>query len=299
MSTLTFGKMAFQTSNEDKVLFPGGYTKGDLIEYYEAVADVMLPHVKDRPLTLVRFPNGVSKPGFFQKSVPDFYPAWIKTVTLKKEDGRISHVCANNRATLAYLANQAAVELHTQLARAGSIRTPDLLVFDLDPSGDDFEIVRETAFWLYELLRKLGLHPYVKTTGSRGVHVATPLRGAADFDEVKEFARHVAEYLVSQHPDELTIELRKAKRKDRLFIDVLRNAYSQTAVAPYSVRAKPGAPVAVPLEWDELKDPDMGPQSFDIKSTIRRIETTGDPWKDMHRHGKSLTGPIRKLQALL
>jgi bifunctional non-homologous end joining protein LigD len=300
MSTLTFGKMAFQTSNEDKVLFPdAGYTKGDLIEYYEAVATTMLPHVKNRPLTLVRYPNGVGKPGFFQKSVPDHYPDWIKTVTLKKEDGKITHVCANNAATLAYLANQAAVELHTQLARADDVGTPDLLVFDLDPSGDDFEIVRETAFWLYELLSKLGLHPYVKTTGSRGVHVATPLRGDADFDQVKDFARDVADYLVSQHPAELTTELRKAKRKGRLFIDILRNAYSQTAVAPYSVRAKGNGPVATPIEWDELKEPDMGPQSFDIKSVIRRIETSGDPWKDMHRHGKSLVAPMRKLKSML
>ena len=300
MSTLTFGKMAFQTSNEDKVLFSdAGYTKGDLIEYYNAVADTMLSHVKNRPLTLVRYPNGVDKPGFFQKSAPDHYPDWIKTVTLKKEDGKITHVCANNRATLAYLANQAAVELHTQLSRADALRTPDLLVFDLDPSGDDFEIVREAAFWLHELLARLGLKPYVKTTGSRGVHVATPLRGTADFDDVKEFARGVADYLVSQHPDELTTELRKAKRKGRLFIDILRNAYSQTAVAPYSVRAKPNAPVATPIEWDELKEPDMGPQSFDIKSVIHRIQASGDPWKDMHRHAKALTAPVRKLSALM
>lgn len=299
MSTLTIGRKKFNTSNKDKVLFPeGGFTKGDLIAYYEAVAPVMLPHVKDRPLTLVRYPNGVSKPGFFQKAVPDYYPDWIKTVTLKKESGKITHVCANNAATLAYLANQGAVEMHTQLARAGSVNTPDLLIFDLDPSDDDFEVVCQTAFRVNELLTHLGLRPFVKLTGSRGVHVATPLRGGADFDTVREFARQVAGYLVAQHPKTLTIEHRKAKRKGRLFVDILRNAYSQTAAAPYSVRAKGNAPVAVPLAWDELKDPDIGPQSFDIKTVLHRIEEIGDPWKDMHRHGRSLAGPIRKLRAL-
>lgn len=291
------GKYSFETSNEDKVLFPKpGYTKGDLIDYYEQVAEHMLPHVKDRPVTMQRFPDGIDEDGFFQKSMPDYFPDWIDSIEMEKEGGKNTHVVINKAATLGYIANQAAIDLHVGLSRADKLKTPDLMVFDLDPADEDFEIVRKAGCWLREVLTALELPCYVKSTGSRGVHVTVPLQGAQDFDEIRDFARDVADYLAREHPEELTTEQRKNKREGRLFIDVLRNAYGQTAVAPYSVRSRETAPVAVPLEWEELKEKDLGPQHFDIHATLKRIEQIDDPWKDMYRHARSLTKARKKLK---
>ncbi|MGC3004033.1 non-homologous end-joining DNA ligase, partial [Streptomyces sp. G35A] len=255
--TVRAGRRTVRIHRPDKVLFPGGgdakeYTKGDLVDYHRAVAPYMLPHLRGRPLMLDRHPDGIEGPAFMQKNTPDGYPEWITRVEAAKEGGTVRHPVCDDTATLLYLVDQASITLHRWLSRADAIGRPDRLVFDLDPAGDDFEAVREAARLLGELLGELELPSAPMTTGSRGLHVIVPLTGGQDFDEVRAFAREVADTLAAAHPDRLTTAARKKDRGDRLYLDVQRNAYAQTAVVPYTVRALPGAPVATPITWDRL-----------------------------------------------
>ena len=285
------GVHTLDITHPDKVLFPeSGLTKGDLIDYYEQIAPVILPHLKDRPVSLQRFPDGIGEQGFFQKETPDYYPDWIETAEVEKlEEGGIQHqVVVSNVATLVYLANQAAITLHAWLSLSGRLDYPDKMIFDLDPPGEDFKVVRDGARTLREMLQELGLVPFVKTTGSRGLHVVVPLDQSTDFDKVRDFARGVADALGRREPERFTTEVRKEKRAGRLFVDYLRNAYGQTAVAPYSVRAKPGATVATPLEWDELGRGDLDSKRYTIKNIFRRLAQKDDPWQDMQAHARPL-----------
>jgi bifunctional non-homologous end joining protein LigD len=300
MSLARFGRYSVELSNPDKPLFPDrGISKGELIDYYRAVAEVQLPHLRDRPLTLHRFPDGIGADGFFQQDCPDYFPDWIQTHRTPRagEDNgeAVRHVLCNNAATLAYLANQATITLHAWLARAPRIGRPDRLIFDLDPPDDDFGAVRLAARRVVELMQQLGMHPHAMTTGSRGLHVVAPLRASDDFDAVRQLAQDMAAWLARRHPDALTVEQRKAKRRGRIYLDVMRNAYGQTAVAPYSVRALPGAPVATPLALDELDDRKLQPQRWHLKNVLRRLGQKGDPWADIQRHA---TTPRRAREAL-
>ncbi|MGA8282382.1 MAG: non-homologous end-joining DNA ligase, partial [Desulfobacterales bacterium] len=246
-----------ELSNADKVLFPDdGITKGDLINYYHRMADRILPYLEERPVMLQRFPDGLGNSGFYQKQASDYFPDWIAkaTVELKDRDETRSLVVCNDTATLIYQANQACITLHAWLSRRSAPDWPDRMIFDLDPAGDDFAGVREAARHLREVLEHVGLTPYVMTTGSKGLHVAVPLKPGASFDDVRDFARDLATYLVDRHADRYTIEPRKEKRERRLYLDYLRNGYGQTAVGPYAIRAKAGAPIATPLDWEELSD---------------------------------------------
>jgi bifunctional non-homologous end joining protein LigD len=286
-------------SNPEKVLFPAaGLTKADLVEYYERVAPVMLPHLAGRPLSLERYPDGIDAEGFMQKNASRYFPRWIRRARLAKQDGAVAHVVADDAPTLVYLANQACVSLHVGLSRTDRIDHPDRMVLDLDPSDQDFEKVRQAAKDARALLEEVGLVPFLQTTGSRGLHLWVPLDRSADFDEVRAFAAGVAEMLVARRPAELTTAQRKAKRGDRVLLDVARNAYGQTAVAPYSVRARPLAPVATPLEWAALDDPKLEPQRYTIKNLFRRLGTKGDPWAEIARHARGLTAARERLIAL-
>jgi bifunctional non-homologous end joining protein LigD len=241
----------------------------------------MLPYMQGRPVTMLRMVDGIHGESFYQKDTPGYFTEWITRVEMPKEEGVTHYLVCDDEATLAYMAAQACITSHLWLSRAGNPRNPDMLVFDLDPSGLDFEQVRKAAFWLHDLLTALGMAVYVKTTGSRGVHVVTPLDGRTDFDEVRAFAVENARYLVDRQPAELTIEQRKEKRGSRVFIDTLRNSYAQTAVASYALRARPGAPVAAPVTWDELKKSELQPQSYNMKNIFQRLDSRGDPWTDM------------------
>jgi bifunctional non-homologous end joining protein LigD len=287
----------FELSNLDKVLFPeDGITKGDMIEYYRRIAPQMLPHLAGRPLSLKRYPDGIHQQSWFQKNTPEYFPDWIKTVPIAKEDGQTVYVVCEKAADLVYLANQATVTLHIWLSRYDKPDNPDLLIFDLDPSDSDFEPVREAAFTMRKLLTDLGLTPYVKTTGSRGLHVCCPLTRSAGFDEVHGFARDAAKLVVRWNPKALTTEMRKEKRGARVFVDFLRNSYAQTAVAPYSLRARPGAPVSAPISWDKLADPKTGSQIYNIKNMFRQ---TRDPWAGMRAHARGISGPKKKLEEMI
>lgn len=296
---IRIGGHTLEVSNIDKVFFPqDGITKGDLIDYYQNIGNVMVPYLKDRPLSMHRFPDGIEKEGFFQQEIGDYYPDWMERVTLKKEGGSITHVLCQNTATLVYLANQACITPHIWLSRKDRLEYPDQIIFDLDPPGNDFAPVREAALLLRTFLKDLGLATFVKTTGSRGLHVLVPLDRSADFSAVHNFAHNAVNVLAQHESAKLTGEQRKEKRDGRIFLDYMRNSYGQTAVAPYAVRAKPGAPVATPLYWDELSDRKLQSQSYTIKNVSQRLAETGDPWNGLWRKPHSLDSAIRKLQSM-
>lgn len=284
----------------DKVLFPDdGLTKADLADYHRAIAPHMLPHLRGRPLMLERHPDGIGGPRFMQKNTPDHYPDWIHRAEVGKADGTVVHTVCDNTATLLYLVDQASLTLHRWLARTGRLKRPDRLVFDLDPSGDsaeDFETVRRAARQLGELLDELRLASVLMTTGSRGLHVIVPLAGDTDTDDVRSFAQDVAATLAARDPGRLTTEVRKQARGDRLYLDVQRNGYAQTAVAPWSVRARPGAPVATPISWEQLKDPELGPRRWTIADAPEQAGAR--PWGDVLRNRRAL-GPARRRLAAL
>ena len=300
MSKLKFGRYTVETSNEEKLFFPDEeISKGDLIDYYQKIAEKLVPCVKERPLVMKRYPDGIKGESFFQKEIGDYFPDWIERVKVKKKGGTVTHVQCDNAATLVYLANQACIELHPWLSRSDKLHYPDQLIIDLDPSGDDFSQAVFGARVLKELFDELDLKAFLKTTGSRGLHVLVPLNRRANFDKVREFAQDAAKLLAQRHSDKLTIEARKAKRRGRLLIDTARNAYAQTAVAPYAVRAKPGAPVATPLDWDEIGNKKLNSQSYNVRNIFRRLGRKTDPWKDLPRLGRSLKEARRRLDAIL
>jgi bifunctional non-homologous end joining protein LigD len=266
------GRRDVPLTHPDKLLFPDdGVTKGDLAAYYRDAAPLMVPLVRDRPVSMQRFNNGIDHEGFFQKNVERGVPPWVRRVRVGKHGGSVSHVLANDAATLVWLANQNCITPHVWTARSDSLERPDRMIFDLDPAGDgDFTLVRRTARELGDLLREAGVEPFAMTTGSKGVHVVVALRRRYGFDRVREAALAVATELVARRPGELTTEFYKRKRDGRLFVDVNRNAYAATAVPPYAVRARPGAPVATPLAWDELSDRRLSAGRWTLRTVLDR-----------------------------
>jgi bifunctional non-homologous end joining protein LigD len=292
-------RIQVEITHPDRVLFPqNGITKRDLVDYYGEVADTMLPHLKERALSVQRFPRGIGEKGFVQQDFADTLPDWMSGVEVAKEGGTLVHPLAERPEALRWLANQNCITLHVWQSRRDRLHNPDRLVFDLDPSERDFAVVRATARTTAAVLDDLGLARYVQTTGSRGLHVVVPLRADADFDTARQFARDVAEVVVADDAAHRTVEARKDKRGGRVYLDVMRNAYAQTAVAPYSVRARAGAPVATPLEWDELDTRGLRADRFTIRDLPNRLAGQRDPWVDMFRHARSLTGPLRRLAKL-
>jgi bifunctional non-homologous end joining protein LigD len=301
MGKIKAGAHTVETSNEDKVFFPDDdITKGDLIHYYQDMAETILPYMKGRPISIQRFPDGIGKQGFYQKEAPDYFPDWINRVKVKlKDGGKQQQVSCENAATLIYLADQGCITPHVWLSRQDKLDYPDRLIFDLDPPGDDFEPVREAAKSLKDLLEELKLDPLVMTTGSRGLHLVVPLDREADFETVRKFATDTAELLARRNPDAFTVEPRKEKRRGRIFLDYLRNAYGQTAVPPYAVRPRPGAPVATPVEWDELNDKKLTPRHYTINNIQKRLAQKTDPWKGMGQRAKSLKKARKLLDDLI
>jgi bifunctional non-homologous end joining protein LigD len=272
-------------SNPDKVMFPAdGITKGDLVEYYRRVAQRMLPHVRGRPLHMNRFPDGIGRIAIQQKRIPESFPQWIKRATVDlHRGGTITHALIDDAATLVYLTNYNMVTAHVWLSRIEAPERPDQLIFDLDPSGDDFPLVRQTARSLKALLEELRLVAFVKTTGSRGLHVVVPISVGPNFEEVHVFADFVGQRLAATDPDHLTTEFIKQKREGRLFIDVNRNAYGQTVVAPYSVRARPAAPIAVPIAWADVESDALRPDGVTMRNVWDWLQGRDDPWAEMDR----------------
>jgi bifunctional non-homologous end joining protein LigD len=264
-------------SSVDKVMFPDdGITKGELVGYYERVAETMFPYLDDRPVALKRHPDGLDQQGFFQKNASGHFPDWIGRVRVdKRGGGTTDNVVVTEPAVLVYLADQGTIEFHAWLARADALDRADQLVFDLDPPGDDVDAARASARRVRDVLDELELPHLLKTSGSKGYHVHVLVDRDADVD-ARGFAADVARLLSRRHPETLTDEQRKDARRGRVLVDWFRNGFGQTVVAPYSVRARPGAPVSTPIEWRELGDVD--PQRFTLRNVFRRLGQRRDPW---------------------
>lgn len=297
---IEIGRHTVEVSNLDKVFFPErGLAKGDLVAYYRDIAETLLPHLEGRPLILERFPDGIEAEGFIQQAAGDYFPHWIRTVAVERRGrgGTVDHVLVcDEEATLVYLANQATVTFHRWASRADAVDHPDLVVFDLDPGDGGIGELRDAARKLRDLLDEIGLVPFAQTSGSRGFHVVAPLDRSADFDMVRTFARDVAERVVAREPDRFTVEQRLSKRGGRLYIDTNRNAYAQTAAAPYSVRARPGAPVVTPIDWHELGR--VEPESYTITNIFRRLGQKEDPWAGIDGETRALAPARKRLDAL-
>jgi bifunctional non-homologous end joining protein LigD len=292
------GPYDIAVTNLEKVFFPeDGLTKGDLIGYYLSVADAMLPHMRGRPVSMERFPEGVGGEGFYQKEIPPYFPDWVDRVSVELKDDRSQfQVVCEKAATLVFLADQGCITPHTWLSRRERLHDPDKMIFDLDPPGEDFEPVRRAAFLLKEFADELRMPSYVMTTGSSGLHVVIPLDSTQDFDAVRTFAQAMATSLASRHAASLTTEIRKEKRRGRIFLDTLRNAYGQTSVAPYAVRPRAGAPVATPVSWDELRDTSLHARSYTLRTIPGRLSVMGDPWKEIYSQGISLASRTERLR---
>ncbi len=299
---VAIGRYTVDITHPDKVLLPPGITKGDLIHYYDSIADRMVPYLKDRPLMMHRFPEGLSGESFYQKDISSYFPSWIKTCKVPKKDGFNTFVLCQNRATLVYLANQACITPHLSLGRCDKLNYPDRMIFDLDPprlTEETFKTIRFLALQLKELLASVGLRTFTMTTGSRGLHVIVPLNRTLLFPDVKACADLCAQIIIHEYPQKATQEIRKEKRHDKIFIDTLRNQYSAMAVAPYAVRAKEGAPVATPLHWHEIEAGPLSPTEYTISTIFERLKTQDDPWADLLTTRQSLTSPLKKLKKLI
>ena len=292
-------KTQTRITSPDKVLFPrDGITKLQMIEYYDAIADVMLPYMKDHPLAMLRFQGGIDKERFFHKNAPDYFPDYIGRAPMQTAKRTTMMPVVNNREALLYIANHNCVEYHILPVRSDDLWHPDRMIFDLDPSTENFDEVREATLWLRDLLADLGLAAFVMTSGSRGLHIWVPLDGSASVEDVNAFAHGVAELLARQHDDVLTTEFHKEKRADRIYVDVGRNAPGQHAVTPYSLRARDGAPVAMPIDWDEVADTTLTPKRYRLADAPAIVGERGDAWKGMRRKAKSLTAATKNLERL-
>ena len=276
-------------SNPDRVVFPEiGLTKGDLVDYYVRVGPHILPHLRGRPLTMQIYPKGVEEPGAFVKERRKHFPDWVGSAEVPRK-GKETFLMPviDTVDALAYVANQGMVVPHVWLTRSDKPWHPDRLVFDLDPSTDDVALVRDTALELREVLStEHGLVPFVKSTGSRGLHVTVPLDRSAPMEDVRAFAERVADDLAARRPAHLTTAFSKAERGTRLYLDVLRNGPAQTEVVAYGVRARPTAPVAAPLEWDEVST--FEPGRWTVRNLFRRLARRADPWADLDANARPL-----------
>jgi len=287
-------------THPEKVLFPDdGITKGELAAYYEAVAPVMLPHVANRPVTMERYPSGIASKGFWQKDVSKGFPDWLERVEVPKKGGTVHHPLIADARSLLWTVNQNTITHHVWNRRTPNLQHPDICVFDLDPSIDDAAAVRAAALALRTLLDELGLPSAVKTSGSKGFHIVVPLDATVRTGAVARFADAIGTLMVARHPDTLTQEFSKADRGGRILVDTGRNGYSATFAAPYTVRARPGAPVSAPCTWTEIERGEVAPRSFTVRTMPGRIAEVGDLWAGMAADAGRLTAEtLDRLKAL-
>ena len=291
-----FGDIRVACTNTDRIVFPdSGITKGNVLAYYRDVAEVMLPELRGRPLTIERFTKGIDKGGFFQKHAQKHYPAWIAREELGTKTRVVYPIC-DSAAALVYFANQGGFVLHVWTSRREAPQCPDELVFDLDPPEGRFDLVRRTARVLLELFDQLELPLFVKTTGSKGLHVLTPLDGRASYHEVATVGDRISKLLCARHPEMITTEFYKKERKGRLFLDTMRNSPGATIVAPYSLRARPGAPVSAPIAWSELDA--VTADGIRLRDVRARLDHSGDPWTGLRATVGSAAAVARALDRL-
>lgn len=298
---LKIGSHVIEVTHPDKIIFgKSGFTKQNLIDYYHAIASIMIPHIKNRPISMQRFPQGIHEDIFFQKDAADYFPSWIQRYPIPKQTGgTVEYITINTAATLIYLANQACVP-HIWLSKVDRLEKPDRLIFDLDPAHEhSFDTVQKVARHLKEVLDHLELPSFYMLTGSRGAHIVIPLKRIHTFDTTRSFAYDIAQLLAYQFPTLITIDMHKSKRGKRIFLDWLRNGFGATTVAPYAIRALEGAPIAVPITWQELQKKDLFSQKYTIKNIAQYINKNGDIWHDMDKHAVPLKSAQKKLALLL
>jgi bifunctional non-homologous end joining protein LigD len=287
-------------THPEKVLFPeDAITKGDLAAYYEAVAPVLLPHIRNRPVTMERYPSGIGKKGFWQKDVSKGFPGWLERIEVPKKDGVVHHPLVTDLRSLMWVVNQNTITPHVWTSRAPDLHHPDILIFDLDPPDETKpQLLVAAAVALRGLLEELGLPSWIKTTGSKGFHIAVPLDGKIDKGKAAGFAHGVGRLLVQRYPHELTLEFYKTDRAGRILVDTGRNDYTATFATAYAVRPKRGAPVSAPCTWDEVISGDVGPGTLTLGNLPARVDKLGDLWADMRRKRRSLTAALAKLKSL-
>ena len=276
-------------THPEKVMFPDdGITKGELASYYELVAPIMLPHMAGRPVTLERFHRGIGEKGFFQKNVAKGAPSWLERVAVPKKDGVVNYPVVRDERGIAWLANQNCITPHVWTSRVPDLFHPDLCLFDLDPLDENEDSLRTATLLVRDTLSELGVESWVKTSGSKGFHVAFALDEKADSGQVARFAHAFGRELVRRAPSLLTQEFYKADRGGKILIDTGRNEFGATYAAPYAVRPKTGAPVSAPCTWEEVESGKAGPRTFTLRTMSNRLEARGDLWADLFANRKAL-----------
>jgi bifunctional non-homologous end joining protein LigD len=294
-ATKTSGKK-IQFSNLDKVFWKEeGYTKGDLIRYYDQVAETLLPYLHERPVHMLRYPDGIDGKAFYQKDAPDHTPDWVVTESIASDGEAIRYIIANDRDTLLWMANLASIDLHPWLSKRTSRDTPDWMVFDLDAKESPFGDVVKIARTLGKILRGIGLRPYLKTSGATGLHVYVPLVPGYTYSQARDFCEGVSTLVASEHSKIATVERAMGKRRGRVYVDFGQNRRGQTVVPPYVVRPRKGAPVSTPIDWDEL-DTEIDPKMFHIGNTLARLAKYGDLFQGTLRDRQDLLPAIEALQ---
>lgn len=293
---LKVGKTTLHLTNQNKIYFPDdSITKGEVINYYNEVADLILPYLKDRPQSMYRFPNGIKEFGFYQKDVDqDKIPSWLKTEKIYSEsnEANIDYLICNDKATLLYMANLGCIDINPWNSTIKHIDNPDWVVMDIDPEKDDFKEVVKTALAVKEVMDSFETECYCKTSGASGLHVYIPLGGRYDYDSVKIFAELIAREVHSRLPETTSLERSVKKRDHKIYVDYLQNRKGQTLAAPYSVRPKPGATVSTPLEWSEVNEK-LSPSQFTIKNVLKRFEKKGDLWKPVLGKGADIKAIVK------
>jgi bifunctional non-homologous end joining protein LigD len=287
-------------TNIKKVFWPAeGYTKGDLIAYYERVAPLMLPYLRDRPLVLTRYPDGITGKSFYQKDAPDFAPTWVRTERIYSRDTErdIAYLVVDDLEMLRYVANSAALPIHVWASRVVSLERPDWLVLDLDPKGAPFTDVVRVALALRGILERLELPSYVKTSGATGLHILLPLGARYTYEQCRTFARLLAVMGVEALPEISTVARPLRARGGKVYIDFGQNGHGQTIVAPYSLRPLPGAPASCPLEWREVT-PRLDPARFTLETLPARFEKMADPLTPVLGDGIDMAAALERIEAL-
>jgi len=293
-------------THPEKLLFPDdGITKGELAAYYEAVAPVIVPQIAGRPVTMERFPNGINDTGFLQKNVSKGFPEWLQRINVPKKGGSVNYPLVYETRDLLWMTNQNSITPHVWTSRVGDpssasrqgLGNPDIFIVDLDPSVDDEAVLRQAALWVRDLLTELGLPSWVKTSGSKGFHIAVPLKDSS-YEVVAPFGEDLGRELTRRHPETFTQEFSKADRGDRILVDTGRNNMGATFAAVYAVRAKPGAPVSAPCTREEIERGEVAPQTFTLRTMAKRLDAVGDLWRDMQRKRRALSSAIAKLERM-
>jgi bifunctional non-homologous end joining protein LigD len=311
-TTVVVGGRTLKLTNQDKVLFPSdGYTKGDLVRYYRSVAGVMLPYVRDNPLTMERYPNGIDGTRFWEKQMPKFTPDWVHRVTIPPTTGeprKVTYVVCDDEATLTWVANLAAITMHIWYSRVQALNVPDVILFDLDP-GERCPLARlaKVALAFRDELAAIGLHALVKTTGGMGLHVVLPLKPKYDYDQAKAFSELAARRVHATLPDDTTLERAISRRPaDVVYLDWVQVGKGKTYVAPFTVRARDGAPVSMPLTWPDVEamrrkrapETTAEMRRWTIANVPKIVAKSGDPWQREGMRPQALEGGLRQARRL-